>query len=101
MKSVILVVIISVLHFFISIWLSIKSFGHAFSFFDTGRELTIIEKINYWAVEILFFPIITIIENTSYEDMSGLAQYIPFILNSMLWGILIVFGFKLIFKRNK
>ena len=101
MKSVTLVVIISILHFFISMWLSIKSFAHAFSYFDTGRELTIIEKINYWVVEILFFPIVTIFENSSYEGTSGVAQYIPFILNSMLWGIFIVFGCKLIFNRNK
>ena len=101
MKFVILVVIISVLHFFISTWLSIKSFAHAFSFFDTGRELTIIEKINYWVVEILFFPIVTIFENSSYEGARGIAQYIPLILNSMLWGIIIVFGCKLILDRNK
>ena len=101
MRSIILVVIASALHFFISIWLSIKSFAHTYSFIDTGRELTILEKINYWVVEILFFPIITIIEKTSYEDTSAITQYIPFALNSLLWGIFIVYGCKLIFYRNK
>lgn len=100
MKSVILVILISALHFFISLWLSIKSFAHAFSFFDTGRELTIIEKINYWAVEILFFPIVTIFENSSYEGTSRIAEYFPFILNSILWGVFIIFGYKLIFHRR-
>ncbi len=101
MKSVILVAIISVVHFFTSLWLSHKSFAHAFSFFDTGRELTVIEKINYWLVEILFFPVVTMFENSSYDGSSGVAQYVPFILNSMLWGIFIVFGCKLIYNRNK
>ena len=100
MKSIISLFIISVLHFFIGIWLSIRSFGHVFSVVDSGRELTVIEKINYWVVEVLFFPIVTIFEKSSYEGTSGIAQYFPFILNSILWGIVIVFGYKLIFHRN-
>jgi hypothetical protein len=101
MKSTILILAISALHFFISIWLSIKSFGHAFSFFDTGRELTHLEKLNYWVVEILFFPIVTIFERSSYEGSSEIAKYYPFALNSMLWGIFIFFAYKLIFRRNR
>ena len=100
MKSIALVLIVSVLHFFIGLWLSFRSFGHVFSGFDDGRELTLIEKFNYWAIEILFFPVVTIFENSSYEGMSKIAQYFPFILNSVLWGILIVFGYKLISHKN-
>jgi len=101
MKSVILVFVISALHYFIGLWLSLKSFGHAFSVFDTGRELTLIEKINYLVVEILLFPIVTIIEATNYVGKGLISQYFPFMLNSMLWGIFIVFGHKIIFHRNK
>jgi len=100
MKSIILVFIVAILHFFISLWLSIKSFAHAFANFDTGRELSVIEKINYWAVEVLFFPLVTIFEKSSYEGKSEIAQYFPFILNSALWGIFIVFSYKLIFQRK-
>lgn len=101
MKPIILVVIISVFHYFISTWLSAKSFAHAYSFFDTGKELTILEKVNYWLVEILFFPMVIIFENSDYQGTNGLAQHLPFILNSLLWGIFIVFGCKLIFNGNK
>ena len=92
MKSVILVVVIATLHFFVGLWLFTKSFGHVFSVFDTGQELTLIERINYYLVEILFFPIVTIVEATNYEGTNVIAQYLPFILNSVLWGILIVFA---------
>jgi len=101
MKSIVLVFAISALHFFVGIWLSVRSFGHVFSVFDSGRELTSIEKINYWVVEILFFPIVTIFEKSNYEGTSAINQYTPFILNSLLWGISIVFAYKLFFHRNK
>ena len=101
MKSIILVFAISVLHYFVGIWLSVRSFGHVFSVFDSGRELTSIEKINYWVVEILFFPIVTVFEKSNFEGASAIEQYIPFILNSMLWGVFIVFTYKLFFHRNK
>lgn len=101
MKSIISVFSISALHFFVGIWLSVRSFGHVFSVFDSGRELTSIEIINYWIVEILFFPIVTIFEKSNYQAVSAIGQYIPFILNSMLWGIFIVLSFKLFFHRNK
>ena len=100
MKSIILVFVISAVHYFISIWLSMKSFANVYAYFDTRRELTAIDDINNWVVEILFFPIVTIFENSSYEGASVVAQYIPFILNSMLWGIVIVFVYKLISNRN-
>ncbi len=101
MKSIILVFVISILHFFVGIWLSIRSFGHVFSVFDSGKDLTFMEKINYWVVEILFFPIVTLFEKSNYEGASSLGQYIPFILNSFLWGVFIVFTYKLLFNRNK
>ena len=100
MKQVILVIVISIFHFVIGIWLSIKSFGHAFSVFDTGRDLTLLEKINYIIVEILFFPIVLIFEKSSYEGQNIFAQYLPFILNSILWGVLITYGCYFILKIN-
>ena len=101
MKSLILVLTIAILHFVIGLWLSMKSFSHAFSVFDTGRELTLMEKINHLIVEVLFFPIVTIFETTNYEGRNVVAQYFPFMLNSILWGIFIAFGYKIIFHRSK
>ena len=101
MKSVILVVVIATLHFFVGLWLFAKSFGHIFSVFDTGRELTLIERINYYLVEILFFPIVTIVEATNYEGKNVIAQYLPFMLNSVLWGILIFFAWNKISRLYK
>ncbi len=101
MKSVILVVAIATLHFFVGLWLFTKSFSHAFSVFDTGRELTLIERINYYLVEILFFPIVSLVEATNYEGTNIIAQYLPFILNSVLWGILIAFSWNKISRAYK
>lgn len=101
MKSVTLVVAIATLHFFVGLWLFAQSFGHVFSAFDTSRELTLIEQINYYLVEILFFPIVTIVETTKYEGTNIIAQYLPFILNSLLWGILIVFAWNKISRLYK
>lgn len=92
---------ISIIHYLISVWLSTKSFAHAFHYFDTGKELKIMQIINYWLVEMLFFPIVTIFENSNYVGTSGVASQIPFILNSMLWGVFIVFVCRLIINRNK
>ncbi len=92
---------IQVTHFIVSLWLFAKSFAYAFSAFDTSRELTLIERINYFLVEILFFPIVTIFEATNYEGTSTIAQYFPFILNSMLWGIFIVIVWNVISRIYK
>ena len=100
MKFIILAITISILHFMIGLWLSSKSFGHAFSVFDTGKKLSVLEKINNVVVEVLFFPIVTIFENTTYEGSNLIAQYFPFMLNSALWGILIVYGYNIILHRN-
>lgn len=75
MKSAVLALAIAIVHFVVGLWLSTKSFAHAFSAVDIGRQLTLIEKINYLVVEILFFPIITLFENTTYEGTTLFAQY--------------------------
>ena len=101
MKSVTIVLAISIFHFVLGLWLSIKSFSDVFSSFNTGRDLTLMGKITYIIVEVLFFPIVTMFEATNYEGASVVAQYFPFVLNSLFWGILIVFGCKIIFQKNK
>ena len=100
MKTIALVLACSGIHFFISFWLSIRSFSHTFSAFDTGRDLTILEKINYIAVEILFFPVVTIFEKTTYDGSGIIGQYIPFIMNSTLWGLVLVYGYKFLIRKN-
>ena len=101
MRSVIVAVVVATLHFIVSLWLFAKSFGYVFTAFDTGRELTLIERINYFLVEILFFPIVTIFEATNYEGTNTITQYLPFILNSVLWGIFIVFVWSIISRIYK
>ena len=101
MKSVILIITIAALHLFVGLWLFSMSFGHVFSVFDTGREFTVLEQINYYLVEILFFPIVTIVEATNYEGKNAVTQYLPFILNSVLWGILIEFAWNRISRAYK
>ena len=101
MKSIAFIFAISVVHYFMSIWLSFNSFGHIYSSYDTGRGLTFLENINYWVVEILFFPIVTIFERSNFEGTSEIAKLFPFALNSGLWGIFIFFAYKSIFRKNR
>lgn len=100
MRSVISALVIALLHFVISLWLAMKSFGHVVAVYDANREFNIIEKVNYFIVEIMFFPIITILEKTSYEGATLVGQYLPFFLNSMLWGMLLVCGYNAIFHKK-
>ena len=100
MKSAFLALAISILHFVVGLWLFTKSFAYAFSAVDIGRQLTLIEKINYIVVEILLFPIVTLFENTTYEGTTLFTQYFPFMLNSALWGIFITYGYNIILYRN-
>ena len=100
MKSALLVVIISTIHFVAGLWLSIKSFSQTFSAFDMNRELTMLEKINYVIVEVLFFPVVTLFKTTDYEGENLITQYLPFVLNSALWGVCIVFGYKIITHKK-
>lgn len=100
MRSVTILIAASTLHFLIGLWISSKSFAYVFSSIDTGRELSITEKIYNFAVDLLFFPIVTIFINTGYEGSNLFTNYFPFIINSALWGIIIAYGCKIIFKST-
>ncbi len=64
------------------LWLSSKSFSSVVSAVYAHRELTFSGQINDLVADILYFPIVTIIVNTTYEGTSLFTKYIPFILNS-------------------
>ena len=100
MKSVISVFVISIIHLISGLWLSSKSFSSVVSAVNAHRELTFSEQINDLVADFLFFPIVTIFVNSTYEGTSLFTKYIPFILNSAFWGILIVYGYKIIFHNK-
>ncbi len=100
MKSVISVLLITTVHFVIGLWLAMKSFGQVIAAYDANRELDNIEKIIYLIVEVMFFPIVTIFERTGYEGTTYVSQYFPFFLNSLFWGVIIIFGYNFIFHKE-
>lgn len=98
MKLISSAFVISILHFVFGQWLSSKSFSSVVTAVIEGRELTFAEKINDLAVNLLFFPIATLFINTTYEGSTIFTEYLPFILNSILWGVLIVYLCNKIFR---
>ena len=55
---------------------------------DSNQTVTLVVQLLIWATRILYFPIISL-SLYSREWFPGDLIYIPIIINSLLWGILV------------
>lgn len=69
--------------------------------FDTGRSSTLMEKGIQTVSEALVFPLETLFLSIPFSTkIPNIIQYIPFLLNSLLWGTCIYIA-ALIYIRQK
>ncbi len=64
---------------------------------DTNQTVTLVVQLLIWTTRILYFPIISL-SLYSREWFPGDLIYIPIIINSLLWGIL-VYGVLIVIKK--
>jgi len=64
---------------------------------DNGQSFTWLVQLLIWITRVLYFPIITL-SLYSREWFPGNLIYIPIVINSLLWGIL-VYGVLRVIKK--
>jgi ABC-type uncharacterized transport system permease subunit len=92
--------IVAGIHFLLCFVFFFISFGISMDRFDTGRSLTLIERGIQGASEVLFFPLGTLFLSLAPKNIPNAAQYIPFILNSLLWGICVYVLLRIATRRK-
>ncbi len=82
---------IAAVHFVVSFTLFMLAFSDSMARFDTGEPRNMIGSVIYYTSEFLAFPIVKLVERTGFPLHSTIVQYLPFLANSLLWGLFIVF----------
>lgn len=90
---------IAIVHFVLSFVFLLLSFSDSMARFDTGEPRSMIGAAMYYTSELLAFPIVKLVELTGVRLHSTIAQYLPFVANSLVWGWLAVFVFRR-FRRS-
>jgi len=67
------------------------SFSDSMARFDTGEPRGVMGSVIYYTSELLAFAIVKIVEHTGLQFHSTISQYIPFVVNSLVWGWFAVF----------
>jgi len=85
------IIAIAIVHFVASLAFLMLSFSDSMARFDTGEPRNMMGSVIYYTSELLTFPIVKIIEHTDLRFHSTVTQYIPFMVNSLVWGWFVVF----------
>ncbi len=94
---------IAVCHFILSVVAMVQSFGMGMSRFDSGAPPSPLEQFVAGAHAVLSFPVLFIFMRLHGDWMrwfSGLAGYIPFVANSILWALCLYWVGAFVYKRT-
>jgi hypothetical protein len=87
MKKLFIILILAACHFSLSLIVLFATLGASMSRFDTGGSPSISETFIAAVAAVLHFPLVLLVEALSpIRFSSSWAEYVPFILNSLLWG---------------
>lgn len=86
MKKTLIILTIAFLHFIISMAVFSVAFGMTMGRFDTGDAPGRVERVVALATNILHFPLVALLLPIFPRSVVGPLEYLPFILNSLLWG---------------
>lgn len=90
-RPLVWIIAIAVVHFVVSLVLLMVSFSDSMARFDTGEPRSVMGSVIYYTSELLAFAIVKIVEHTGLQFHSTISQYIPFVVNSLVWGWFAVF----------
>ena len=91
-KKIITITVLTLLHFGLTIVLSIMDLSAGMSRFDTGANPTMGNNVLHFVTTMLRWPIFEPLfkwgGRLASQLFSGILGYIPMLLNSLVWGIL-------------
>ena len=83
------IILIAVAHFIVSRTLFIWAFGREMARFDTGQPPSGLDRVAGGGLSrVLDFPILPLINHLSSNWLPGLLGYLPFMVNSLIWGVI-------------
>jgi len=90
MRDALLFVSVTAVHFACSTALLFYVFAVGMARFDSGLPSSPAETVAGWLFAAMAFPVLTLLERVSAVRFPGLWGYIPFVINSSLWGLAVV-----------
>lgn len=84
------VVIVATIHLVLSVFCLVWLFSGSMARFDTGEAASMPETITQAGTEVLLFPLSEVDGLLSPKAFPGLWGYIPFMLNSLVWGLVVM-----------
>lgn len=86
-----MIAVLTAVHFVLMFVSFLASFGTSMDRFDSGRTVTVAERMVTGLHQVLTFPIMPFLKFIPLR-VPGLWGYIPLGLNSLLWGVLLSFA---------
>jgi hypothetical protein len=86
MRRTLLFCLLAAMHLAVTIGLLIVVFGAGMARFDTGGEAQWLEAMCGRLLDVLAFPVLTVLEHGTSRRFPGLWGYLPFAANSALWS---------------
>jgi hypothetical protein len=83
------VLLIAVAHLVVSVALIATAYALGMSRFDTGAPPGLVERVVEATARVLLFPIVTACLACGLR-LPGPAQYLPFLVNGLLWAVVLV-----------
>jgi hypothetical protein len=78
------------IHFLLHVFIFAYSYSSIMGRFDSDEPASLIEKMCQLLVHILQFPIVTaFLATRPFGPIHSVLQYVPIILNSGLWGVVL------------
>ncbi len=91
MNKVLIIFALAAVHFALSLAFFLLSFAGSMSRFDAASESSIFARIVDALAYVLLFPVVQLAVRSGGGWMTGLTGYVPFVVNSLLWAIVLYF----------
>ena len=91
MKKLFIILILAACHLVLSLVALFATFGATMSRFDTGDSPSAFETVIEGVADVLHFPLVLLVSLSPVRFSSAWAEYMPFVLNSLLWGAVIYY----------
>lgn len=93
-RKLLAIAVVASVHAALSLGAFLIGFGHTMARFETGAPPTLSERVIDAAILILFFPVVHLARQAPHGWFSGLWGYVPFLLNSAVWAVLVVYAWQ-------
>ncbi len=99
-KAILIIALVTIFHVFISVGAMLVGFKVAMNHFDSAVPMTFFEQVLSSAYFFLLMPVYYLLPNWTRGWFPGNFEYIPIILNSLVWGVTVWLVYRYIASRS-